>query len=107
MPPKPKPKPNDKEVQVNNPASDVANFPRITQSETSLARFKDFILYGFNDLNNPNNFSGFAFSTDLGKHWTDGSIPTIPGQSNGGDPTIAVDKKGIFYYGQIHDDQKG
>ncbi|EPZ0458715.1 TPA: exo-alpha-sialidase [Bacillus paranthracis] len=102
------PKPNDKGVQVNNPASDVDNFPRITQSETSLARFKDFILYGFNDSNNLTGFSGFAFSSDLGKHWTDGgSIPTIPGQSNGGDPTITVDKKGIFYYGQIHDGQTG
>ena len=45
------PKPNDKEVQVNSRANDVANFPNIIQSETSLAHFKDFILYGFNDLN--------------------------------------------------------
>lgn len=39
------------ERQVNNPTNDVANFPRITQSETSLAHFNDFILYGFNDSN--------------------------------------------------------
>ncbi|MCU5657365.1 exo-alpha-sialidase [Bacillus mycoides] len=101
----PKPKPNDKEVQVNNPATDVANFPLITQSETSLAHFNDFILYGFNDSNDEltrNSFSGFAFSKDLGKTWTDGgSIPTNPGGVNNGDPIIAVDKKGVFYYGQI------
>lgn len=99
------PKPNNKEVQVNNSASDIANFPNITQSETSLAHFKDFILYGFNDSNDEftrNSFSGFAFSKDLGKTWTDGgSIPTNPGGVNNGDPVIAVDKKGIFYYGQI------
>lgn len=104
IPPKP-PKPNNKEVQVNNSASDIANFPNITQSETSLAHFKDFILYGFNDSNDEftrNSFSGFAFSKDLGKTWTDGgSIPTNPGGVNNGDPVIAVDKKGIFYYGQI------
>lgn len=92
------------ERQVNNPANDVANFPRITQSETSLAYFKDFILYGFNDSNNANNnsFSGFAFSNDLGNTWTDGgSIPVNPGGRNSGDPVIAVDRNGVFYYGQI------
>lgn len=102
------PKPNNKEIQVNNPAQDVANFPRITQSETSLAHFKDFILYGFNDSNNGVdgvgifNFSGFAFSRDLGKHWTDGgSLPVNPLGKNGGDPVIAVDRNGVFYYGQV------
>lgn len=107
MTPKP-PKPNAKEVQVNNPAQDVANFPRITQSETSLAHFKDFILYGFNDSNNGIdgvgifNFSGFAFSSDLGKHWTDsGSLPVNPLGENSGDPVIAVDRNGVFYYGQV------
>ncbi|MFJ7472147.1 sialidase family protein, partial [Peribacillus frigoritolerans] len=96
------------ERQVNNPADDVDNFPRITQSETSLARFNDFILYGFNDSNDniggPGNasFSGFAFSNDLGNTWTDGgSIPVNPGALNGGDPSIAVDSNGVFYYGQI------
>ncbi|WP_255293896.1 hypothetical protein [Bacillus toyonensis] len=93
---------------MNNPAQDVANFPRITRSETSLAHFKDFILYGFNDSNNGVdgvgnfNFSGFAFSRDLGKHWTDGgSLPVNPLGDNGGDPVIAVDRNGVFYYGQV------
>jgi hypothetical protein len=95
--------------QVNNPANDVANFPRITQSETSLARFNDFILYGFNDSNDftggpggKHSYSGFAFSSDLGRHWTDGgSIPINPGGTNGGDPSITVDRNGVFYYGQV------
>jgi len=89
------------EKQVNNPAEDVASFPRITQSETSLARFKDFILYGFNDSEDP-SFSGFAFSSDLGKTWTNcDSIPLNPNGANNGDPTLAVDRNGVFYYGQI------
>ena len=92
------------DIQVNKSADDVANFPRITQSETSLAYFKNRILYGYNEFNtsNNNNISGFSFSSDLGKSWTDGgTIPLNPGGSNDGDPVIAVDKKGIFYYGQI------
>ncbi|WP_336992518.1 sialidase family protein [Bacillus toyonensis] len=96
------------ERQVNNPANDVTNFPRITQSETSIAHFKDFILYGFNDSNAGTgglgtfSFSGFAFSNDLGNTWTDGgSLPVNPGGLNSGDPVIAVDRNGVFYYGQV------
>ncbi|WP_243765410.1 exo-alpha-sialidase [Bacillus arachidis] len=91
------------ERQVNNSANDVTNFPRITQSETSLAHFKNFILYGFNDSNDsPPSFSGFAFSNDLGNTWTDGGfIPVNPGGINAGDPVITVDRNGVFYYGQI------
>lgn len=89
---------------VNNTDFDVQNFPRITQSETSIGRFGDFILYGFNDSNdeNLNRFSGFAFSNNLGLTWTDGgSLPVNQGGSNDGDPVIAVDRNGVFYYGQI------
>ena len=96
------------ERQVNSQADDVANFPRITQSETSLARFNDFILYGFNDSNDftdvagTSSFSGFAFSSNLGKTWTDGgSLPVNPGGLNEGDPVIAVDRNGVFYYAQV------
>ena len=96
------------ERQVNSQADDAANFPRITQSETSLARFNNLILYGYNDSNDNiggagnASFSGFAYSTNLGNTWIDGgSLPVNPGGSNGGDPSIAVDRNGIFYYGQI------
>ena len=89
------------ERQVNNPANDVTNFPRITQSETSLAHFNEFILYGYNDFNIANNLSGFAFSNDLGDTWTSGLIPVNPGGGTDGDPVIAVDRNGVFYYGQL------
>ncbi|MFA2814008.1 exo-alpha-sialidase [Bacillus paranthracis] len=96
------------ERQVNNPTDDVDNLPRITQSETSIAHFNDFILYGFNDSNDDiggagkASFSGFSFSNNLGKTWIDGgSIPVKPGGINAGDPSIAVDRNGIFYYGQV------
>jgi len=89
------------ERQVNNPTDDTAN-PGRTQSETSLANFRNFILYGFNNLEGTGNFSGFAFSSDLGNTWTDGgTIPQNSGGFNSGDPVIAVDRNGIFYYGQV------
>jgi hypothetical protein len=98
------------ERRVNDPADDVTNFPRITQSETSLAYYDRFILYGFNDSNDAinNSTSGFAFSNDFGQTWVDGgSLPTNTGGSNDGDPVIAVDRNGIFYYGQIGSESVG
>lgn len=90
------------ERQVNAPEADATSFPRITQSETSLAYFNNFILYGFNDSNDAGSFSGFAFSSDGGVTWCDcGSLPRNPDGLNGGDPSLAVDKNGVFYYGQI------
>lgn len=96
------------ERQVNNPVNDVINFPRITQSETSLAHFNKFILYGYNDFNNATggagnySLSGFSFSNDLGNTWTDGGpVPINPTGFNDGDPVIAVDRNGVFYYGQL------
>ncbi|WP_420911251.1 sialidase family protein [Priestia aryabhattai] len=81
------------ERQVNNPDNGT------DQSETSLAYFQNFILYGFNN----NAGSGFAFSNNLGQTWTDGGLipPPQQGGVNAGDPTITVDKNGIFYYGSL------
>ncbi|MDA1761579.1 hypothetical protein PDK32_14965 [Bacillus cereus] len=73
----------------------------IAASETSLARSGNSILYGYNDLTT-NNFSGFSFSSDGGTTWSIcGDLPTNPNGFNDGDPVIAVDRNGIFYYGQI------
>ncbi|MDD7794377.1 sialidase family protein [Clostridium sp. 'White wine YQ'] len=90
------------ERQVNSTNEDINRKPRVTQSETSLARFRNFILFGFNDSNIPGNFSGFAFSSDCGINWTDGgNLPQNPPWQNGGDPVIAVDSHGIFYYAEL------
>ncbi|MFB2347918.1 exo-alpha-sialidase [Priestia megaterium] len=85
------------ERQVNTPDNGSV------QSETSLAYFKNLILYGFNDINeNPNNLSGFSFSNNLGETWTDGGLISLKADgTNLGDPVIAVDSNGIFYYGQL------
>ncbi|KQU22180.1 hypothetical protein ASG65_20750 [Bacillus sp. Leaf13] len=94
------------ERQVNDPTQDAAAPDNnITQSETSLAAFGSFILFGFNDSNQAaidGNLSGFAFSSDGGSTWSDcGSLPQNPGVQNGGDPVIAVDSQGVFYYGHL------
>ncbi|MGR5990211.1 hypothetical protein ACT7C6_10150 [Bacillus paranthracis] len=100
------------ERQVNNPTNDVINFPRITQSETSLAYFNKSILFGYNNFNNgrpedrfkPGTYSlsAFSFSNDLGNTWIDGGTIPLNGTGfNDGDPVVAVDRNGIFYYGQI------
>lgn len=103
------------ERQVNDPAQDPPLFPHITQSETSIARFGTFIVFGFNDSNaintaNPDlsNISGVAFSSDSGVTWCDcGDLPRGNFQGFGGDPVLAVDSNGIFYYGSLGTDNTG
>lgn len=95
------------ERQVNDPAQDSAPgvFPNITQSETTVARFGTFVVFGFNDSNNAanNNFTGYGFSSDSGVTWTDCGNPpkgTLLAE-DGGDPVLAVDSQGIFYFSRI------
>jgi hypothetical protein len=89
---------------VNDPNQDVGVDNRITQSETSLAAFGSYVLMGFNDSNcampgGTVNFSSMAFSSDGGMTWCDcGSMPRLSGGNNLGDPVVAVDSQGVFYY---------
>ncbi|MGR5968978.1 hypothetical protein ACT7C1_15690 [Bacillus paranthracis] len=47
-------------------------------------------------------FQLFLFSNDLGNTWIDGGTIPLNGTGfNDGDPVVAVDRNGIFYYGQI------
>jgi hypothetical protein len=93
-----------KERMVNDPAMDPPVFPNITQSETSIARFGRYIVFGFNDSNNAaqNNLSGLAFSNDNGETWQDlGVLPKGTFKELNGDPVIASDSKGVFYYASL------
>ncbi|MBS4189893.1 DUF11 domain-containing protein [Bacillus sp. FJAT-49705] len=77
----------------------------IAASETSLARSGNSILYGYNDLST-GNFAGFSFSSDGGTTWSIcGDLPTNPNGFNDGDPVMAVDRNGVFYYGQLSREQ--
>ena len=97
------------ERQVNDPAQDSASgvFPHITQSETTVARFDTFVVFGFNDTNNAfnggNTFTGYAFSSDSGVTWSDCGNPPKGSllAEDDGDPVLAVDSNGIFYFARI------
>lgn len=100
------------ERQVNDPAQDTPVFPHITQSETSIATFGQFILFGFNDSNRiappDRSLDGVAFSSDSGVTWCDcGSLPRGNFQGLFGDPVIAVDSQGIFYYASLANSPTG
>jgi hypothetical protein len=117
-------------VQVNDAALDnVQVFPgfrpfiKFTQSETSIAAFGRNIVAGYNSSANqpliPNPagpglvflrrfFSGFSTSNDGGQTWTSGFVPPVPGSIfTFGDPVVAADRHGNFYYSGLGADALG
>ena len=85
------------DLTVNNRAADTgANF---TQSETSVARFGNTLVVGFNDSGSltVGDFSGYATSVNGGFTWTDRGAPTTPlgnVASVLGDPVVRMDRRG-------------
>lgn len=115
-------------VQVNDPALDnIQDFPNALpqpqrpyefsiQSETSMAVFGSDVVVGFNNsadqpvtLTAQNTvafkhrfLSGVGVSHDGGMSWTESSLPPIPGSPfTFGDPSLAVDRAGNFYYSSL------
>jgi len=97
-------------VRVNNPANDSHQVDQTTQSETAIAVSGLHMVVGFNDsqqliqpfLTAGANLTGYAYSTDGGATFTDGgTIPNAPGNQNLGDPWLAVDSSGDFYYSSL------
>ncbi len=92
-------------VLVNNPAEDSHQADQTTQSETSVAVHGKNVVVGFNDsqtallsLTAGGDLSGYAYSTDGGKSFTDGNqLPNRPGEINLGDPWLGSDRAGNFY----------
>lgn len=90
------------ERQVNSVAKDINANGRIDQSETSLAYYKNFVAFGYNDASNTPNATGFSYSNDGGNTWVDTSgVPSIANNANRGDPVLSVDSKGIFYFAHL------
>jgi len=117
-------------VQANNPSGDyVQQFPgfrpfvRATQSEVSTAAFGKHIVVGYNNSAgihvspNPSGpglvvdrvqISGFAASADGGQTWTNGFLPPSHNASETfGDPSVGVDRHGVFYYATLAADATG
>lgn len=101
--------PRFRNVRVNNPAEDTQQIDQTTQSETTIAVVGSNIAVGFNDSQNTllrftqaTNLSGFAFSANGGKSFTDGGvIPNKAGCLNFGDPWLTSDRTGAMYYSTL------
>jgi Neuraminidase (sialidase) len=115
-------------VQVNDPNLDnIQFFPNALpqpqrpyefsiQSETSMATFGNDVIVGFNNSADqpvtlsPQNtvafqhrfLSGVGVSHDGGRTFTESSLPPIPGSPfTFGDPALAADRQGNFYYASL------
>jgi hypothetical protein len=92
-------------VQVNCLAEDGAS-PQNTQSETSVAAYGDKVVVGFNDslvcCIPALNLTGYSVSADGGKTFTDqGDLPWKPFVQPIGDPAVAHDAAGNFYFASL------
>jgi hypothetical protein len=111
-------------LQLNDPGADFTQifsgfrpFVRATQSEVSAAAFGRNIVVTYNDSTglhvkpNPSGpglvtdrvlLSGFATSNDGGKTWSRGFIPPAAGAAETfGDPSVGVDRHGVFYFANL------
>jgi hypothetical protein len=111
-------------LQVNDPHEDFLQiftgfrpFVRATQSEVSVAAFGRNVVVTYNDSAglhvSPNpggpglitdrvRLSGFSVSNDGGQTWTSGFMPPAAGASlTFGDPSISVDRHGVFYFANL------
>ncbi len=97
-------------VRVNDRAQDE-NPSLSTQSETAIAVFGENIVVGWNDSGQvfqKRSYTGYGYSSDGGRTFTDmGAPPTLPGGWNFGDPDLAVDRGGNFYFAQLCSDHRG
>lgn len=60
------------------------------------------LVIGYNDYQTDSARAGFAYSTNSGQTWTASELPShIGGYLYQGDPGLAVDKNGNFYYSFI------
>ena len=111
-------------LQVSDPARDYIQiftgyrpFVRATQSEVSTAAFGRNIVVTYNDSTgihvtpNPNGpglvtdrvlLSGFSASNDGGQTWKSGYMPPAAnGSQTFGDPSVGVDRHGVFYFANL------
>jgi hypothetical protein len=92
-------------VQVNCLAEDGTSRQN-TQSETSVAAVANTVVVGYNDslvcCFPAINFTGYSVSTDGGKTFTDqGDLPWVNSVQPIGDPTVAHDDSGNFYFASL------
>jgi hypothetical protein len=102
-------------VRVNDPRGDTSQVDQTTQSETAIGVSGTHVVVGFNDshqglllLTSGANLSGYAYSNNGGGSYVDGgTIPNAPGFVNVGDPWVATDRTGAFYYSTLMTSESG
>jgi len=93
---------------ANDPTGDpVTPIANATQSENTIAAHGRFLVAGWNDSFDPGaprSFSGYGYSVDGGRTWTDGGILPHATATDEmfGDPSLTVDDKGNFYYASLY-----
>ena len=93
------------DAQVNCRAEDDGS-PLNTQSETSVAASGSKVVVGYNDslvcCLPAINLTGYSVSSDGGATFTDmGDLPAVPGTLPIGDPSVASDDAGNFYFATL------
>jgi hypothetical protein len=96
-------------VRVNDPGRDRTFIDQTTQSETTIAVHGANVAVGYNDsqhsllfLTAATNLTGYSFSTNGGLTFTDGGVlPNAPGYQNLGDPWMASNRAGRFFYATL------
>jgi hypothetical protein len=96
-----------KNIRVNDPSIDIPE--QTTQSETTIALYKDTVLVAFVDTGQylpatvgVSSLSGYARSEDGGRTFTDlGRVPPSPRSLGYSDPSLGVDSQGNFYFSNI------
>ncbi len=96
-------------VRVNDPSGDGAGDPNMTtQSETSIAASGSNVVVGYNDdgrtpfnLQAGADMTGYSWSSDGGTTWHDSVLPDPVRGINFGDPVVAVDGSGNFYFASL------
>lgn len=100
------------DVRINQPGEGEFLPNCNTQNEVHLARFGNNVVAGWNDGGQCDylirstgiSLSGYGWSDDGGKTWHDGgTIAGAPGGNSWGDPVLAADADGNFYYAELAD----
>jgi hypothetical protein len=94
---------NEPNARANDTAFDSLD---TCNSETSIAAWGDYLVAGWNDgLIFPDSpgASGYGYSIDGGRTWTDGGLlPATAPALTSGDPALAADHQGNFYYASLY-----
>lgn len=94
-------------IQVNDPSTDIPE--QTTQSETTIAIYKDTVLIAFVDTGQYlpatagiSSLSGYARSEDGGQTFIDlGRVPPSSRSIGYSDPSLGVDSQGNFYFANL------